>query len=122
MCRVQHHLALASILAIPQSTVSGSKQPEARGGQLASYLRTASFPPAEVVTQCLEHSRGHSNPTVPVACGITGSFHCYNSLESILGIIFFSRLNDDAGMLHSAVNCSSSFSRTAKASAKALMH
>ena len=65
------------------------------------------------------HSRGYSNPTVPVACGITGSFHCYNSLESILGIISLSRLNDDAGMLHSALNCSSSFSRTAKASAKA---
>jgi hypothetical protein len=47
------------------------------------------------------------------------SFYSYNSSVSILGIIFFSILNDDAGMLHSELNCSSSFSRTAKASAKA---
>jgi hypothetical protein len=47
------------------------------------------------------------------------SFYSYNPSESILGIIFFSILNDDAGMLHSELNCSSSFSSTAKASAKA---
>lgn len=47
------------------------------------------------------------------------SFYSYSSSESILGIIFFSILNDDAGMLHSELNCSSSFSRTANASANA---
>lgn len=50
------------------------------------------------------------------------SFYSYNSSVSILGIIFFSILNDDSGMLHSELNCSSSFSRTAKASAKAFIH